>query len=159
VREVLTYVDFFVGCERNSRNSLRVMMLDAPIIGISIIDVILHSIVVFTPCHSQYVRGYLSRCRPQRQNSIPIPIPHLQLCLSLPLPSRPPSLLPLRPSNSLSLPSALRSLHALKLLLQHRLERIVTSGQEHDVICVYDFAAAVFGEDFEVAGGVCCGEG
>ena len=76
-------------------------------------------------------------------------------CLPFPLPGRSSSLPPLRPSNSLSISPPLGSFHTVKFLLQHRLERIVSSRKQHNVVCVYGFAAAVFGEDFEIASCVC----
>jgi hypothetical protein len=62
----------------------------------------------------------------------------------------------LRTRTSLSLTPPFRSLDPLKFLLQYRLEGVIPSREEHDIVWVYCFAAAVFGEDFEVAGCVGC---
>lgn len=49
----------------------------------------------------------------------------------------------------------LGSFHLIQLLLQYIFERFVSSREEHDIIGIDYFAARMFGEDFEVAGGVC----
>lgn len=76
-----------------------------------------------------------------------------QLCLPLALAaaSRSPSLLS-SCGILLWFSSAFGRFHKIQLLAQNVFERLVTPGEQHDVVCVDGFAAGVAGEGFKVAG-------
>jgi hypothetical protein len=95
-----------------------------------------------------YLKKSRLKCHATGCSSLLLLTPYLRL--PLPLPCRPSLFL-----HRLPLSPPLRSLHALQLLAQHGFEGVVAAGQQHDVVGVDGFAAGVFGEDFEVAGGVC----
>ena len=50
--------------------------------------------------------------------------------------------------------TTLCGLDPVQLLLQQDLERLVSAGKEHDIVCGDDFAASMFGKDLEIASGI-----